>query len=190
MNFVRTSPDTATAHLGHANIGIAQITPIEHRSGEVFMRYRLGESWRSVLLTLAARALALAGALGIEVAAAVRCIRALATVALGPLAAAVRIKAARAAGCRRALAAVALHAWAAVRGTHVAWPHTLGRPPPPQASGAVHVPQEMVPPHPSATNPQLSPSQTAVEPSGWHVPVPHVLGPPPPHTCGAGQPPH
>ena len=56
-------------------------------------------------------------------------------------------------------------------------------PPPPQVCGAVHVPHETLPPHPSGWVPQFC------------VPVhfaagvqPHTLGvPPPPQVCGAVQ---
>jgi hypothetical protein len=54
-------------------------------------------------------------------------------------------------------------------------PHTLGWPPPPQVSGGVHVPQSIVPPHPSPAVPQSWPSWPQVfgtQPSGPPSPAP------------------
>jgi hypothetical protein len=69
-------------------------------------------------------------------------------------------------------------------------PQTFGVPPPPQVSGAVQVPQEMVPPQPSGAVPQVCPAGQVVAlmqshdvPAPLHdVPVgqePHWMGGPP-----------
>jgi hypothetical protein len=59
-------------------------------------------------------------------------------------------------------------------------PHWLAVPPPPQVSGATHVPHWMIPPQPSATGPQFAPSCWHV--SGVHCGEPHWFEvPPPPH---------
>src|SRR5438874_1751036 len=51
---------------------------------------------------------------------------------------------------------------AQVRGVQAGGPHTLGVPPPPQVSGAVHMPQSSTPPQPSPTGPQLAPASAHV----------------------------
>ena len=72
-------------------------------------------------------------------------------------------------------------------------PHTLAAPaspPPPQVSGAVHVPQGMTLPQPSPCCPQFTPRLPHV--AGTHAAVPpQTLGvPPPPQVCGALHGPH
>jgi hypothetical protein len=78
-----------------------------------------------------------------------------------------------------------------VAGLHAGLPHAFCVPAPPQISPAFgHVePQLRIPPHPSATWPQLAfavwqVSGTQVPPSGPPLP-PQTLGePPPPQVCG------
>jgi hypothetical protein len=66
-----------------------------------------------------------------------------------------------------------------VVGMHGPIPHWFGEPPvpvpPPHTSGAVHVPQSSIPPHPSASVPHVAPRAWQVV--GVH---PHTLGVPPP----------
>jgi hypothetical protein len=57
----------------------------------------------------------------------------------------------------------------------VDWPHTLGVPPPPHVSGAVHEPQASVPPQPSEMEPQFFPWAAHVV--GVHEPVGVTLKP-------------
>jgi hypothetical protein len=80
-------------------------------------------------------------------------------------------------------------------------PQTLGTPPPPQMSGAAHVPQFRAPPQPSPMGPQFAPRSahvrglhvmlpSATPPSGEMYVTPQTLAvPPPPHVCPAAQPP-
>ena len=77
--------------------------------------------------------------------------------------------------------------WQEVAGVQ---PHTFGLlgVPPPQVSGAVHVPQSTTPPHPSGTVPQSSPAGHAV--AGVQPQTLGLLGVPPPQVCGAVQVPH
>jgi hypothetical protein len=65
-------------------------------------------------------------------------------------------------------------------------PHTLSVPPPPQVSGAAHVPQSSRPLHASEIVPQFFPC--AVQVVGVQ---PQTFGvPPPPHVCGPAHVPH
>jgi hypothetical protein len=73
-----------------------------------------------------------------------------------------------------------LHACASVFAVQVGWPQTLGAPPPPQVSGAVHDPQLMVPPQPSETRPQFFWLHALLAESAEQPPGPHRFGPPPP----------
>src|SRR5438067_9612800 len=61
-------------------------------------------------------------------------------------------------------------------------PQTFAVPPPPQVCGAVHVPQESVPPQPFDTDPQLAPAAAQVV--GVHPPPQTFAVPPPPQVCG------
>jgi hypothetical protein len=85
-------------------------------------------------------------------------------------------------------------ALAQVRGTHAllpppGTPHTLARPPPPQASAPAQVPHISSPPQPSATGPQVAPALAQVR--GTHALPPQRPGaPPPPQLWPAGQEPH
>src|SRR5580692_3411063 len=63
-------------------------------------------------------------------------------------------------------------------------PHTLAKPPPPHVCGGVQSPHVTMPPHPSATGPQLAPRQVR----GVHDGMPHTPGLPlPPHVSLGGQ---
>src|SRR2546428_108771 len=57
---------------------------------------------------------------------------------------------------------------------HGSVPHTLGVPPPPQLSGAVHVPQSIAPPQPSSMTPQSTPATHVfgVQPQAFAIPPP------------------
>src|ERR1700677_3379953 len=75
-------------------------------------------------------------------------------------------------------------------------PQTLGFPPPPQKSGDMHVPHEVLspvgdtatPPHPSATGPQLTLSCAHVFGTHDEAGDPHAAGvPPPPQVSPFGQ---
>jgi len=63
-------------------------------------------------------------------------------------------------------------------------PHTLGLPAAPQNSGAVHVPQERLPPHPSPAGPQLMPRSAQVFGTQAEAPPHTLLLPPPPQVSG------
>src|SRR5438067_1539279 len=58
-------------------------------------------------------------------------------------------------------------------------PQTLGIPPPPHVSGALHLPQLSAFPQPSPAGPHVKPRLPQV--AGVQVLVPHLPGPPPPH---------
>jgi hypothetical protein len=74
-----------------------------------------------------------------------------------------------------------------VFGTHPADPpQTLGVPPPPHVSGAVHPPQSILPPQPSPAKPHVAPRSLHV--SGVHDPVVEVVELSPP-VSDPGDPP-
>jgi len=77
--------------------------------------------------------------------------------------------------------------WAQVFGVHGGVPQTLGIPPPPQVSGAVHVPQLSELPQPSPWVPQFTASSAHVFGTQLDA-TPHLLGaPPPPHVPASPQ---
>jgi len=67
-------------------------------------------------------------------------------------------------------------------------PQALAMPPPPQLSGAVHLPQSRTSPHPSDTVPQLAPRSAQV--FGRHGVVPQRFGPLPPQNKPVSHSPH
>ena len=65
-------------------------------------------------------------------------------------------------------------------------PHSPGFPPPPQVSGATHLPQSSKAPHPSPAGPHFRPS--VAHEVGVHFGLPHSPGlPPPPQVPGGTQ---